>query len=450
MNRVQVSLKRRLLRGSTLLVATRLYTLVLVIGINGFLARWMSKAELAQYLVSISIAVLMSVIGMAGINQSMLRFVAGNEETNRSSKSVLLACWRDAALFSVFSSIVVGFLLYRLLSDWLEIREVMLAPILVTSVLLSAHQLFAVSLRSLHQIGASGLIEGYSGGPIAKTVFLSLAPIAIPKSATAMLVMWLYAAALLATLPVAAWLLSRSLRTLERRDPAPETALPESSPNRSILLHSLPFLGNQILVYFATEFDVIIAKATTSPEATALYGNARRLAAQMVAPFQLLTVSVASSIAELHAAGDRSRLQKLLSYSSTIGAVTVVPILTLGVVFAPEVLTLVFGESYRAASAVFSILLLGQVANCLSGQSGVLLTLCGQTTYLFLQRAVFAVALIAAGYWAGSQFGISGIAVTSALVVAMQNLSMWIAARLRLGYWTQPFYSFTTAMKARR
>lgn len=433
-----MSLKKRLVRGGASMLALRIYSMILMLALNGCLARWMSKEQFASYLVGSNLIILISLIGMTGINQSMIRIVAGKSDRDVSSANLIRRCIMTAGGFSIVVTVVFAVLLRTSLGSWLECDPQIVIAVLVCSLLVSAHKLLATSLRSVHAIAASSVLEGRSGGPLANTAFFPIVAIFAFGLLNAPRTFYAFAIALAITLPVGIGFLRHAIRNSLHNPDGNSRNAEDGVEVQSVFLFSVPFLFSQVLTYFATEFDVLLAQAYTDPDSTAIFGSSRRLVLQLLAPMQIITASVASSIAQLYAARDRDGLQKMLRYSATLGFAVTAPTLLLGAYFAGPILAIVFGEAYRSGSSIFAIFAVGQIAMAFTGQCGNLLSLSGRMKYLLIQKTTFAIALVIIGSWAAKQHGIVGLAVATTVVIGTQNIVMWAAARYLVGYWTHP------------
>ena len=454
------TIKDRLLKGGASMMALRGYSIVLMLVLMGCLTRWMSPPEVASYMAGMNLLIFISLVSMGGLNQSMLRLVAGKKSKSASPKELLWRCWRSALLMSASITLLFSVLLYTALGDWLTIERAIIPGLLVCGFLLMAHKLLATSLRSVHAIASSSILEGRSGGPLANTAYFPIVALFSLTTLTATKSFWGLAIALGLTLPLGIWMLLKAADAAvrEKENKAKEATNIEDDEHEqgaetdNVLLFSLPFLTIQVLIYFATEFDVLIAKAYASDDATAIFSTDRRLILQMLAPLQVITASVGGTIAELYAKNDRVNLERTLRYSSTVASLLTVPLLGICMLFPGPILGAIFGSFYNnvEGAMVFRILAVGQIAVTLTGQCGPLMLMSGRTSVMIMIRSVAALAMIFVGSWATIQFGIRGLAVASAAILIGQNLAVWLLARYLVGLWTHPALSLKRPPKVKR
>ncbi len=435
-----MNLKKRVLRGGLSLLSLRLYSMALAFLLNGVLSRFMPQDEFASFLVGSNLVVLIGIVGMGGINQSMIRLVAGKKDHYLSDSEIIRRCWLNAIACSLPVAALFYFILSSRIGQWLDCSQSLILIILICSVLVSAHKLTATSLRSVHAIGLSSLMEGGNAGPLVNTTFLLIVLGTATGSLQAESALWHFATSLLVTVPLGLLFIryaTHKKSIADLKDPDDDDRKDGVACN-DILLFSAPFMLTQVLTYFSTQFDVLIAQAYTDAESTALFGSARRLAMQPMVPMQIVTLSVSSTIAQLYAKGNREGLQRLLRSSASVGCLATVPLLLLCSLFAEPLLTIVYGEQYASGGTVFSIICVGQAVNCLTGQCSAVLMLCGHTRLLLIVKTVSSLTLATTGAWMASWYGINGLATATATVVILENVLIWRIARRQSGYWTHP------------
>ncbi len=236
------------------------------------------------------------------------------------------------------------------------------------SVLVAVHRLSAATLRSLHHVGVANLIDGPNAGPIPNT-FLFILILASPSNQwLAVDYLWAFAGALALMVPVSWVLIHRAIvkNSLEGQENASSALV---STDQSFFSYTLPFLIVQVLTYFSTQFDVLLARYACDAADTALYGAGRRLGLQIAIPWQIISASAMSSIAQLYARGDIQMLERTMRYSTTLSCSLTLPLLLVCVVFPQFVLKGMYGESYVGAGAVLIIICIGQAVNCFTANA---------------------------------------------------------------------------------
>jgi O-antigen/teichoic acid export membrane protein len=146
-------------------------------------------------------------------------------------------------------------------------------------------------------------------------------------------------------------------------------------------------------------------------------------------------------VAELHAQGRTTQLERALRAGATLAGLPALGILAVFLLFGPFVLGTVYGPEYRDAATILAILSSGRLLAVWAGSCGVVLMMTGH------QRAMMAITLvsgsisIAGGLLAAPRFGAIGVAVTTSTAQVLQNLLQLILVRRRLGIWTMIQFS---------
>lgn len=409
----------------------------------------MELDEFGAFLISTNLVFFISLVGMWGLNQSLIRLVSGrNVSTTLNQLSQLIRnAWKIAVVIGFLTSLLFGLILISPIGKWLEVDLRHIVPILVCSLLLSAHRILSTLLRSVHAAGMSGLLDGRTGGPLVYTLFLALAAKAASTNFTAVQALWGFAACLLIPLPLAWFMWQMAWKNAAKKFSNEETALtPQLLPNELTLVQvyvlSLPYLLTQVTAYFGGEFDVWIANAYSSADDTALFASAKRLIFQTQLPLQVFALTASASIAEFYAKGDMLSLKRMLRKTANILCGMTLPVLFVCTIFPGFVMGLVFGAKFTAGATVFAILTVGQYFNCLSGQAGQVLLLSGNSRIPLVINTLSAVFTLIVGVFAASNFGIIGLAISSTTVTSVTFLSLWFFAKTKVGVWTNPWANF--------
>lgn len=139
--------------------------------------------------------------------------------------------------------------------------------------------------------------------------------------------------------------------------------------------------------------DIFVIGAITDPASTGVYIVATRIAYLASAPVMILDRIVAAPISEAAGRRDTIRLRgSSWEYAvlSTIGCGLLVFFM---VVWGSQFILLLFGSGYDDALAITWILLIGHIANAVTGPTGVLLSMTGS------HRILVAIAGISAGIY---------------------------------------------------
>jgi len=432
----------RLRAGAVWVVLSRSLGIVVTVLANMALARWLSPEAFGSYLLLSSVLAMGTLLATLGLNVAVIRFVSGSlghgdvggarqalgQVFAVAAASIASVAAIAAAVLSYYGPTLVG------VADTPGI-----VPLAVTSlVLLSVLQLLAEACRSLHDLRFASLFSGgQTGGLLSNVLFLMLIAAAIvvgqPSLRAAIALNLL---AMIVTLPLAVF---GFVRVARLQLAAPESRRSVSALRlRPLLAFSIPMLLIQLLAFTATNADLWVAGIRCPHDQLALYGAARRLMLIVTMPLQMVILTVISSIPELQVQDRRGDLERVLRRATTLAAVPSVGAIVLLIFCGGPILELLFGSFFRQAALPLAILGVGQLFLVLAGTCGSALEMTGYQIGSLAINLMSAIAMVSLGSWAASHFGILGLAITSASIVATQSVVLWLLAKLLVGVWTHP------------
>lgn len=206
---------------------------------------------------------------------------------------------------------------------------------------------------------------------------------------------------------------------------------------RAIVCHSWPMFVTALVALLLEEAGILILSfCSGSASDMALFGLAVRLARLVGMPLIIVNGVVLPIIAELHAGGDRVRLEAVLRFSATTcGMISLIAtgIVSIG---GPAILGLLFGSFYRQASGVLLLLAVGKLANAWTGSCGIALLMTRrQRTHLWI-NLVTLLLVTAGGVFLTRWFGVLGMAVAVLGSGLVQQALFLVLAKRALGFWT--------------
>jgi O-antigen/teichoic acid export membrane protein len=102
---------------------------------------------------------------------------------------------------------------------------------------------------------------------------------------------------------------------------------------------------------------------------------------------------------------------------------------------------LFYGDFYRQAAPILLVLSLGQVVNVWAGSCGMALMMTGHQTWVLRILMLKGFFLVIASLLVVQDHGAMGVAVVSAIGLVLQNALMLVAAKRKIGVWTQASFS---------
>lgn len=196
-----------------------------------------------------------------------------------------------------------------------------------------------------------------------------------------------WAVPLLPAMLVALWVLSRQVRTFERRRGVTGDLLPTSAVRRRLLGFGLPRTASSLLEQSIIWSDVVLVGLIAGPAAAGIYGAASRFVGAGVIVLTALRIVVAPRFSAYLAREDREPAQQL--YTVTAGWILLLgtPIYVLLAWFAPTVLGWLGAEFVDGVPAMV-VLCLGAIGLLVGGNVQSLLLMSGRSGWGAVNKLV--------------------------------------------------------------
>ncbi len=155
-------------------------------------------------------------------------------------------------------------------------------------------------------------------------------------------------------------------------------------------------------------------------------------------------------IAELFKNREMHKLNELFIISTAWGLYISLPLLAV-VVFAPsQIMTIVFGASYKVGAPLLILLMVAQFINTATGAVGSILSMTQHQNRLLVRTAISFVACILLNLWFIPMWGAIGAALALAGGIALLNVSLLWDVRHLLDLWPydRRFYKMGIALLA--
>ncbi len=425
------AVRRRLIGGSAWVLALKGISTIAAVGVGALLARVLSPNEFGAYVLATSMVIVSSVAAELGLRQAAVPLIArpmilGNTSGARGAIGAVIR-------LGIIGAVTAGAILAAGVGAWIA-QHVFASPLLASVSWLIAAWVVSMTIqhvlsgvfRGLHDIRLATVFEGLASGSL--TAILLLLMWVTIGHATLAMVLAISVSASVASLSLASLLLWRRVRSLEAG-----TRL----EFRSVLAISWPIGVTGLAIFAVTTWtDVWIIGAFLGQRDVALYGAAVRLAALVASPALILHSVVPPLIAEMHAQGDRTQLERALRIATAWLALPSIAAFVLFAVFGSAILSTVYGPTYGQASDVMVVLSLGYLAIMLSGPCGDALAMTGNQKVMMVITIITGVLSCAAGLALVRPFGVLGVAAATTGGIFLQVGLLLLSVKRRLGIWT--------------
>ncbi len=434
-------------------VAWRVAGIATTFAANILAARLLGPAEFGSYLLVMTIVALGGLIGMAGLNEAGLRFIAASLAVDKHglAQAYLRRVLSTVAVASLLaaSATSAAVLCFQLATDRFHEPMLLIALTAIGVVALAWQQIAAESLRGYGDLRVASLFSGgQTGGPISNLLVLlglgAAALAALKLDATLAVAITVGSVAI-----TAPWALYRARQTSKSIATPPGETTPRLSPddNRELLAVGGVLLLTQVLAFGSQQLDIWLGGALLEPDALGLYGAAKRSLLLAAMPVQMAMMVVMASVPRLYALGRTAELERVVRRAANFAAVPALLAILLLALFPETILQGVFGGSYAGAAPTVLVLILGYLVLVLTGNPPYVLTMTGHHRTVAVVNLLAAIVLVVVGALGAKWFGAPGLAAGSAASFALQNGLLWWLARRRLGVSTHVTLPFRGALR---
>ncbi len=383
------------------------------------LARILAPEGFGIYTFALSIVTLLAIPVQLGLPTLVLREVAKYSHSERWNliRGILRRSEQTVLLLSLGIGLLTVVVIWWLAGRGCTTQLATIACALPLLLLISLSRLRDAALQGLRKVVQGQLADSLLR-PLFLIVFLALGIVSLNGRLSPQLVMAFYCAAACLALLISSMMLRRSLPSDFRSVPAGYD-LPAWT--RSVLFLSL-LDGLSVII---SQADIFMLGLLSTKVEVGLYRVAFSGAALIIFTQTSISVVMSPYIARLYSAGDRVRLQRLVTKCTRLALLTALPVAGLLICFGKPILGHVFGKRYEASYLVMAILCFGQLVNVAVGPVNIILNMTGherETLQGVVVAAILSVVLDAAMI---PSFGAAGAAMASTISIIFVNLFLW-------------------------
>lgn len=397
------------------------------------LARSLGPASYGVYAIGWTIFRLGTLLGAVGLDRGVLRFAAGAEKVEATSRTGTGRAWvvRDAVFMGFFAAAAVAatltFLGPTLVDSWFRKPEVAsvlvwfsiavafasLLRVLVAATWTTGTVVYGVICEDLLQPGLNlglivlALVAGWGLRGVSQAVLISVA-----------------LSSLLALYFVGRLFGWSPPDVADRQHGRPE-----------LLRFSMTAGAAAALPVFLTWTDRVLVGALRPAAEMGIYQAASQIPVVFSLVLSGITGSVFGSlVAHLHAQGERERVSALFRFATRWGIYVSAPILIVLVVLSREVVILLYGGDYAGGQLPLLILAFGGFMNAATGPVGLLLVMVGRERAWLIASSLALILDVVLQLVLTPRLGLPGAALATVLSLGCAFGLGLILAR-KLGYW---------------
>ena len=403
----------------------RLLNIGLAYIVSILLARLLGADGYGSYIYALALVNFLKIPTMLGMNPLIIREVSAYQAREKWGLAKGIVRWTSWVIFllSLLSAIVAGLLVWQFQS---QLKVDSIAVILVALISLPLANLLKVKESQLHAF--KHIVKAQLPEVIIRPILLiSLLSI----------LYFLFREQLDSTWAIGVYVLATGIClivisiVIDRVIPKQiVTAKPEYRP-KFWLNEAFPMLLTGSMYLINNQTDTLMLGVLTNSASVGIYSIANRGASLMNFVLSVFNVSLAPTIASLHAKGEKEKLQKIVTKSANLVLLSSLPIAVVLIFFGKWFLAM-FGQEFVRGQTVLSILCIGKLINASTGAVALLLNMTGYQKYTFIGVAVSAVLNVILNASLIPQWGAEGAATATAISTVVWNILLVIFVQQRL------------------
>jgi O-antigen/teichoic acid export membrane protein len=420
------SLRNRLVRGTVGTLVLRLSAAGLAFLLNVLLARLLGMAEYGVYTYVLSWIGLFSILAIFGLDKLLVRNVAAYcTQRAWGLLSGLLRWTSGVALLMSMGLILLMSSLWPVIgksSSASQLAVIQVAWILIPLTALSS--LRQAVLRGFQRV-VSGQLPETLVQPVLAIAVIGTRGLTRGGKLTASQALVIYVVAAGIAFVFGVWLLHKAI-------PADVKTASPLYQQWAWVLSALPLLLISGLGSINDSTSVLMLGSVRGAEAVGVYAAASRGASLITYILVAANMALAPTFASLYAAGDRVRLQSVVTKSVRL-VTLVAAFVALGLVLFGRWFMLLFGHDFARGQAALVILGAGQLVNAAMGSVGLLLIMTGHEREAAIGLGLGAALNVLLNTLWIPAWGAEGAALATASSMILWNVALaWLVWR-RLG-----------------
>jgi len=377
---------------------------------NWVFSRFLGATGVGQFFLVFSAVNILSMIGKLGMDRTVLRFISAHASQQQwgKAKGVQFFAFRLVGIFTLCTSALLFFAAPYLANYWFKQPQ-----------LTNLFQWFAIGIVPLAIIqNTSESLKGIGKIQLAQLLYDALLPtlatfiFLIVTGSTSLYAIqsYLLAAVIVFVVTQSAWRFSIT-RHREKR---------ETVDKRELIRSAIPILWTNVFQQIILWMPAFMLGLWASPKDIGVFQIAFRIAL-LISIFQyVFNSNLAPRISALYVKGEIKKIQEMCGKTTRFVGAMALPVFIALTVFSKFFMEL-FGKDFGSGAILLSIMAIGQFYNVMMGPVGISLIMCGRERKMRNSVAISACALLLLNCILIPLFGALGAAVTSCVVLIVQN-----------------------------
>jgi O-antigen/teichoic acid export membrane protein len=401
------------------------------------LARLLSSEEMGGYFLATSLVALAVALVQLGLGRALVKLIAG-ALANNSPSAARQAVHVGIVTVGVISSLAAvgltlepGHLLIGLLDSG-DLLYKSLRWIALLTLTMALVELFAEMLRGFHDIRSASLLVDQLLQRLILVACLFVIWLSGIELNLDQVLLLSFVSALFAVL-VAAKFIRTNLSKIGYGGSRTEIG--------KILRLGPPFLVIRLNFWLLNVASVWVLGMFRPMEEVAIYGAANLLASLVLAPQTITNGVSAPIIVELFQKQRTDLLENIIRAAAFFALIPASLLAIVLIIYGDHVLRLIYGGAYAQGFLVLAVLAVGRCVAVACGAPSITLAMTQYQNTVMRVMTVTSVVTLTAYFLLAPRAGSLGVAMVTALSVALQNIGLVYIVRKKLNILTLPGFS---------
>jgi O-antigen/teichoic acid export membrane protein len=408
------------IRGSALLLTGRLMAVLVNLGTQVLLVRYLSKSGYGAFAYALSIVSMASSVAVFGLDKSVSRFIAIYKEQKEYGKVLGTILLMSGTILSLGLAIVLLVFGFRRWLDESLIRDqeaMLLLLILIALSPIQALECWFIGLLSVFGKPRAIFFRKHLVGPC--LYFLVVLLLVLAGAGTNVIAVGYLTAGIAGVLISTATFIYvvRKNRLLNRA-----TVKQIKIPAGEVFGFTTPLLISDFVFVLRSQFVVVLLQYFASTTEVANYRSVFPVARINLIVYQTFLILFMPLASRMFARKDKEGMNDLYRQTAIWIAVLTFPVFAVTSSLSRPLTMLFFGSRYEESALVLTLLSLGFYFTAALGFNGQSLRIFGKIRYIFITDLVMAAVTICLSFALIPRYGALGAAISTTSTLMMQNV----------------------------
>lgn len=418
-----------LLKGSSISFIFKIFGMGFGYLFTLIIARYYGANTMGLYALSLTILNIFVIIGVFGFDNALVKFVA---DYNSKNKIYLVKeIYQKVLKVSISIGVIISTLLYlnaEFIANNIFKKSELIIFLQVTSFSILPFILLRINATLLRGLKDIKMFSFFDGLGVSLLSFIGLLFISQLFTNISDVIVIIIQSISIFVLAIISFIYIRKKNIIQ-------IISKNTLQYKELLKVSFPMLLTSSMALVMGWTDILMLGMFKSQEEVGVYSVVVKLASLTSIALMAINSISAPKFSEFYSNGDMKGLEKISQQSTKMIFYSTIPVIFILVTFSRSVLE-IFGSEFIVGITALWILMIGQLVNAMTGSVGYILIMTGKEKVF--QNIIIATSIlnIILNYILGQKYGINGVAMSTAISLALLNIIPFFYVKYYYGFYT--------------